>query len=82
MSIELIRVYNNGCYVVAEFEEQDYAPQRKFALNAKNLEERIRNGEKYNLDTSVERMALSLIRGHKDYNPTATTPPDAPQGGI
>lgn len=67
MSIQLIRVYNNGIYVVAEFEEEGHAPQRKFALNAKNLEERIRNGEKYKLDTSVERAALSLIRGHKDY---------------
>lgn len=65
MDVEFIRVYNNNVYVVAEFE--DVKSGRKFPLNASSLEERIRIREEYGRDTSTERMALSLIRGHKDY---------------
>jgi hypothetical protein len=71
MNIEFIRVYNNGLYVVAEFQETDCFPVRKFPLNAESIKERIRNREKYGLDTVVERMALGLVRGHKDYRPAA-----------
>lgn len=67
---KLNRIYYNGVYVVAEFEEEDdYLPDRKFPLNARNVEIRIKNKEKAGLDTKEERKALSLIRGHKDYKP-------------
>lgn len=71
MDVEFIRVYNNGTHVVAEFERRSWEPPRKFVLNAENLEHRIRVRERQGLDTEVERKALSLVRGHKDYRPAA-----------
>lgn len=71
MSVELIRVYNNGVYIVAEFRE-DFS--RTFAINEKNLETRIANRKKYGLDASVELAALSAIRSHEDYQQAKETP--------
>jgi hypothetical protein len=67
----LSRVYYNGVYVVAEFEKEGYirTSDRKFVMNAENLEERIKNLEKLQVDTKEERKALDLIRSHKDYKP-------------
>lgn len=67
----LHRVYYNGVHVVAELEEGSYVsiPDRKFVMNAENLETRIKNREKLQLDTKEEQKALNLIRGHKDYKP-------------
>jgi hypothetical protein len=70
----LHRVYYNGDYVVATLEETSpsglsFPEAREFDLNAKNLEERIKNRENLGLDASSEKIALSMIRGHKDYKP-------------
>lgn len=71
MSVEFIRVYDNGFYIVAEFKEAGYLPNEPFALNAACLELRIANSKKYDLDTSVEEMALSLVRGAEKEKATA-----------
>lgn len=68
MSIKLVRVYDNGAHIVAEFEHDGVwfdskgQPRRRFTLNAENLEDRMANLEQDGRDVSVERHALSLIR--------------------
>lgn len=67
MPVELIRVFHNGMFAVAEFEngflreDINGQPQTHFCLNAQSLKTRIANLEKNGADTSVERKALSLV---------------------